>query len=564
MTMPKKAKVPIEADVIAAMDGTFSEWFAGPSWNGWRAILKAAFALPMNDEELGFFGEVAGGRAPPTKRVRELWIIGGRRGGKDSIASLIIAHAAAIFDGRRRQIAGIPLPAMRRGERASIFCLARDRDQSRIALSYVKSYFEEIPELAEMVTRETRDGLELRNGADIIVATNDFRGVRGRSVLIAVLDEVAFFKDETSSSPDVELYAAVKPGMLTLADRAMLIGISTPHKKSGLLWTKFHDCFGRDDRDVLVIKATSLQLNPTLPVETIEAEIAANPDLNRAEYLCEWRTDISSFVSHDIVDAAIMKGRQVLSPIGKTYTGFIDVSGGVHDAHALGIAFKDKETGAAVLACAREIESADTEAVVGEFAAILKSYKLSSAYADRYGAQWVADAFRRHGIELVKSPHDRSAIYLNVLPALNAGQIKLLDLPRIRSQLLALERRTIRGSGRDVIDHPTAGSDDLINCVCGALVMAAANTRRSFAAIDAGGRMIVSDGTTVTVTQLGDDGKPVGPPRVLKVGETNLIPTSEDYMLSPTDRARRDILGANWRSRISASDPSYRPEDTAS
>jgi hypothetical protein len=76
----------------------------------------------------------------------------------------------------------------------------------------------------------------------------------------------------------------------------------------------------------------------------------------------------------------------------------------------------------------------------------------------------------------MKSPHDRSTIYLNLLPALNAGQVKLLDMPRIRSQLLALERRTVRGSGRDVVDHPSAGSDDLINVAAGALVMAAANS----------------------------------------------------------------------------------------
>ena len=52
-----------------------------------------------------------------------------------------------------------------------------------------------------MVTRETRDGLELVNGVDIVVGTNDFRGIRGRAVLCAVLDEVAFYRDENSSTP---------------------------------------------------------------------------------------------------------------------------------------------------------------------------------------------------------------------------------------------------------------------------------------------------------------------------------------------------------------------------
>jgi hypothetical protein len=70
-------------------------------------------------------------------------VIGGRRGGKDSVASLITAHSAALFDGKRRQVAGIQLPALRRGERATIFTLAKDRDQARIALDYVRSYFQE-------------------------------------------------------------------------------------------------------------------------------------------------------------------------------------------------------------------------------------------------------------------------------------------------------------------------------------------------------------------------------------------------------------------------------------
>jgi hypothetical protein len=107
-TMPKKTnKKPVEGNIISAMDGRFADWFPGDTWHAWKAILKGAYALPMTDDKLAFFGDVAGGRQPPKKRVRELWVVGGRRGGKDSIASLIIAHAAVLFDGKRRQIAGI-------------------------------------------------------------------------------------------------------------------------------------------------------------------------------------------------------------------------------------------------------------------------------------------------------------------------------------------------------------------------------------------------------------------------------------------------------------------------
>jgi hypothetical protein len=39
--------------IVEAMDhpGLFAQWFAGPSWDGWRAVLKGAFALPMSSSD---------------------------------------------------------------------------------------------------------------------------------------------------------------------------------------------------------------------------------------------------------------------------------------------------------------------------------------------------------------------------------------------------------------------------------------------------------------------------------------------------------------------------------
>jgi hypothetical protein len=65
----------------------------GESWRNWRTVLKAAYGLALDDEELEFFRGVAQ-RDPPGRRVRELWLIVGRRGGKDSVASLIAMECA--------------------------------------------------------------------------------------------------------------------------------------------------------------------------------------------------------------------------------------------------------------------------------------------------------------------------------------------------------------------------------------------------------------------------------------------------------------------------------------
>ncbi len=241
-------------NLIEAMEApnVFGPWFPGETWGAWKAILRAAFSLPMTAEDLITFGELAGGREPPDKRVKELVIIAGRRSGKDSVASLMAAWISGIEQGH--------IGLLRPGERASVLLLACDRDQARIIKNYVASYFQTIPELAAMVTGETKTGLELGNGVEIVIATNDYRAVRGRSVLCAVMDEAAFYADEDSVSPVIETDRALEPALATLPDSLKII-ISSPHKKSGLLFERYRSCFGKSDDRTLVIQAPTSALS---------------------------------------------------------------------------------------------------------------------------------------------------------------------------------------------------------------------------------------------------------------------------------------------------------------
>ncbi|MFY9837266.1 MAG: hypothetical protein WAK55_12500 [Xanthobacteraceae bacterium] len=246
-------------NIVETMDDAelFEAWFAGSSWSAWRVALKGAYALPMTKAERNVFRTIAG-REPPRKPVRECWFVIGRRGGKDSVASLMGTYTAAFFDPRGK---------LRRGERASVLCLAVDREQAGIVLGYIKSYFAEIPYLKRMVTSETINGLELSNGVDIVVATNDYRSVRGRAVALAILDEVAYWRDDRSTAPDTETYNAIVPGTVTVG--GLIIGISSPHKKSGLLYERWREHYGQKS-DVLVIRAPSLTMNPTLDRKLVD------------------------------------------------------------------------------------------------------------------------------------------------------------------------------------------------------------------------------------------------------------------------------------------------------
>jgi hypothetical protein len=159
----------------------FEPSFRGASWNGWKVVLRAAYGLPLDAGELAFFKSIAGDREPPTAPVRELWVVAGRGAGKDSIASVIAAYSAAMFTGQDR---------LRGGERGLVMCLACDRDQSRIVLNYTRSYFHDIPMLARLKGTDTAIGFPLKNGVDVAVATNSFRSVRGRPIVVAILESL--------------------------------------------------------------------------------------------------------------------------------------------------------------------------------------------------------------------------------------------------------------------------------------------------------------------------------------------------------------------------------------
>jgi hypothetical protein len=123
--------------IVDAMNSPqlFGPFFAGASWNTWRAVLKATFAEPMNGEEIAIFHSVAE-RTPPKHRVAEAVYIVGRGGGKDSAASLIASCIAVNFDPRGK---------LRPGEKAVVMCIAVDREQANIVLGYIRAYFETIP-----------------------------------------------------------------------------------------------------------------------------------------------------------------------------------------------------------------------------------------------------------------------------------------------------------------------------------------------------------------------------------------------------------------------------------
>jgi hypothetical protein len=434
------------------------------SWATWLVVLKAGFGMALSDSELTAFATVAGNRAPPPQRVRELWAIVGRRGGKSRIAAAIGVYLAVFLKH-----------VLAPGEQGMVLILAATQTQARVVFGYALAFLQTSPVLRQEITEVTRDEIRLNNGIVIAIHSNSFRTVRGRTLVGCIFDEVALWQHELSANPDIETYSAVLPSLLTT--RGMLIGISSPYRRIGLLYSKHRDHYGINSPDVLVVQGSTIQFNQTLSETDIAPQRAADPTAATSEWDGLFRDDIASFLDDAVIDAAIEHGRPLELPplVGTYYQAFVDAAGGGvsvgADSYSIAIAHKQGPPHCQqfVIDVVRGTTGAfDPIEVTKVYAALCRGYRIGTVVGDYYAAEWVASAWKHLGINYARSVLPKSQLYIEALPLFARGMVRLPDNPRLIRELRLLERHTHRG-GKDSIDHPRGGHDDHANCVCGVL-----------------------------------------------------------------------------------------------
>ena len=452
-------------NIIQAIDDNnlLGPLFKNPAtWQAWRVYLKSLFGLPIEDRaERRLFKQCTGLKRPRGGQAKESFVICGRRSGKSFISAVVAVYLACFRDWR---------PFLAKGEVGHVFIIATDRLQARIIKNYISGILASGPILKNMIKADYKESIELKNDITITIKTASFRGLRGYTLVAAILEELAFWRSEDSANPDKEILAAVRPGLATV-EGSLLLGISTPYSRSGVLWEVFKKYYGQSGGP-LIWKAPTTVMNPTIDKNKIREALRDDPEAARAEWEADWRSDITSFMPLEAIEACVIPGRRELPKIeGAYYSAFIDPSGGRQDSFTLGIAHTD-ENGKIILDVIRErVPPFRPEAVCEEFAAIIKSYQIFDAWSDKYAGEWVTDSFRKFGIGILPCEKSASELYLEFIPEIMQGNVELLDNKRLINQLSSLERRT-RAAGKDLISHFPGGHDDLANAVAGACVKA--------------------------------------------------------------------------------------------
>lgn len=437
-------------------------WTAKLDLSAWRVFHAAVDGLEIDPAHRLLFMKSTGRREFPASRAVEAYAAVGRRGGKSANAALRAVYECAIRTSWREHLAP--------GQVAIFPVISVDRQSSQEVFRYISGILHSTPLLRGMVESEAKEEIALKNRSVIQVRVASFRSVRGPSYIGAVLDELAFFRDqETSSNPTSEIVAALTPGILP---GGLLLGISSVFARQGYLWQMSERHFGREG-DVLFWRAPTLTMNPSFSKEKIARERAKDAARAASEYDSEWREDLMGLYSTEGVDAAMAPRGDLPFVPGVKYLAFVDPSGGRRDSAALAIAHLEGDGRIVVDLAAERKAPHDPHAVVKEFAGLLKAYHLDQVTGDRYGGEWPVQAYKKHGITYNLAEKTASELYLAALPLFSGGVIEFPASDRLRGQLCSLLRRT-SSAGRDqvIAGQSDNSHSDLANAAIGAAVLA--------------------------------------------------------------------------------------------
>jgi hypothetical protein len=453
-------------NILQAIDDPqiFAPWFKRRGdWLSWRAWLAASFGLPMTAQMLEVYRRCTGREVPPSSPVSECWMICGRRSGK-SFHMALTATFLACFGEYRRYLAP--------GERGTVLILATDKRQARTVVRYIRGLITGVPMLAQLIERDTAAGFDLVNRVTIEVGAASMKTTRGYTIVSCLCDEIAFWPTgDEAAEPDYSVLDAIRPAMATIPS-AKLLCASSPYARRGALHDAFRRYFGKDG-PVLVWKADTRTMNPTVSQRTIDEAYERDNASASSEFGAEFRDDIAGYIGRALIESAVDVGVTVRPPqAGRRYVSWIDASSGASDSFACGIGSAHGRD-LLMLDCLVEVRAPfNTASATAQVAEVLKSYGLNETMGDDFAKGWVVSELARHGVRFQSRPSEmtRSALYLETISLFSAGRVRLLDNKRLVSQYAALERRVMPG-GRDAVDHPNRSGhhDDLSNVCAGVL-----------------------------------------------------------------------------------------------
>lgn len=412
------------------------------------------------------FGDV---ETIPESARHVLVAVCGARGGKSYVlGSLRLLHLALT----------VPLTTLAPGELAVALIVAPDMRLAHQVLRYALGAAEAVPEIKAMITANRADGFTLRRpdgrtvSIECLPATRGGSAVRGRSLVGALLDESAFFRDEGYQINDAELYRAVAPRVLR---GGQVIVASTPWAEAGLLFDFYRRNFGTPT-DAICAHAPTLLLRDDEHTRLyVQRERARDPANASREFDAEFMPSGTG----TFFDSRAIKGstdEALVLPVKRDPNWYVSIGadfGFRSDSSALVVVQRSPDL-FIVSDVVELIPGRDKPLVPGEvvrdFAGVVQRYQADYIVADGHYRESIAEHLNAYSLALNDAPDGalgKSETHQVVRALLHEGKLRLPNHDRLLRQLHELVSKPTPGGGISITSPRwrTGGHGDLVSAL---------------------------------------------------------------------------------------------------
>jgi hypothetical protein len=308
------------------------------------------------------------------------------------------------------------------------------------------------------------------------------RTARGRAAILAVVDEAAFIRTDSSFEMNLpELLESIRPSLVV--HRGKLLLLSSPNAgKEGVLFEAWEN--REANEDVMCWKAPSAEMNPAIDPALLRRERTRGESYYAREYLAEFVEASNPFLPEGPLTAAVQRGVAEI-PVEETderVFGAVDTADN-RDSNAMAIATVRGFGGVrkVVVLKTREWKPGpnghNVLKILEEVGGIFKSYRVGEARGDQKNMSACESIFLRYGVgfqRVVTAGNGSEGAFRTFLALLNDGRLVLPDDETLLSQLRRLEERTSDGN-RFLVEGRRSSHDDVAVAAVTAVALAAEN-----------------------------------------------------------------------------------------
>lgn len=409
-------------------------------------------------------------------KINKINLICGRRSGK-TLLSAVIAIYCAISNNWK--------PFLKKTPFATVLIMSHSREFSDEVLEVIRTLIEASHVLSALVNKDKKNSASTMNlkvpwvinnaqiqysRVQIKVAAASSKTTRGVAACAIICDEIAFWNlDENMKETDAKIMKAVRPAMKQFREFAMLIKLSSPGIKQGVLYGEYKkDREGTLPPTYAVFKAPSWVMTPedVVPSGEFVEEFELDSDSFDQEYRGNFADSLSFFITPEYIDMAVLKKVNFQAPEGDAtkYTAAIDAA---YKGDRFTFSVVAYVNGRVKQYMSKAWEGTRQKPVssyeVAEFIRnVCKQFNIDEVGADQYAFQPLREIFNTYGVNLKEytfTPAFKKKIYFNLKKLIHSQQADLLDNEIQTRELkeLIVEQGS---SGQIRIGHPAGGTDD--------------------------------------------------------------------------------------------------------